>query len=209
MRIVCTADLHEHLVEIPPCDLLLIAGDLTFAFGGASDKRGFLTGPFAEWLVGVPATDIVVVAGNHDREVQDEGFPSNLCCHYLEDAAIDVGGVKVWGTPWQPWFYDWAFNAPRIDGERFLDEKFELIADGTDIIVCHGPPLGYGDRTPVGNVGSKALTAAIDRVQPRLVVCGHIHEDPGCFRRGPTEIVNASLVDHTYSPVNPPVTLDF
>jgi hypothetical protein len=42
-RIVCISDLHEHLVDIPPCELLLIAGDVSFAFkGDPNAKRAFL-----------------------------------------------------------------------------------------------------------------------------------------------------------------------
>jgi hypothetical protein len=57
-RIVCTADLHEHLVDIPACDLLLIAGDVSFAFkGGLPSKQAFLAGAFKDWLDRVPAEE--------------------------------------------------------------------------------------------------------------------------------------------------------
>src|SRR5690348_7504930 len=46
---------------------------------------------------------------------------------------------EIWGTPWQPWFWDWAFNAPQRDGETFLASKFEAIPAGTDIVLAHGP----------------------------------------------------------------------
>jgi Icc-related predicted phosphoesterase len=202
VRIACAADLHENLVEVPECDLLVIAGDLTFAFGGSPDKRRWLTGPFADWLVAVPAREVVVVAGNHDVDIERDGFPDGLRCRYLEDEGTEVLGLTVWGTPWQPWYYDWAFNAPQEDGEVFLAEKFAPIPAGTDIVVCHGPPLGYGDSTPGASVGSSALTETIDRVEPSLLVCGHIHFGAGRFRRGETEIVNAALVDNHYRPVN-------
>jgi hypothetical protein len=55
-RIVCTADIHEHLPEIPGCDLLLIAGDVSFALkGDLATEHAFIEGPFAEWLERVPA----------------------------------------------------------------------------------------------------------------------------------------------------------
>ena len=208
MRIACVADLHEHLVGVPECDLLLVAGDLTFGFGGSPDKRGWLAGPFSEWVDAVPAREIVVVAGNHDREIEARGLPSGLRCHYLQDESIELLGVRVWGTPWQPWFHDWAFNAPRVGGETFLAERFAAIPQETDVIVCHGPPLGYGDLAAVGHVGSCALTETIDRVAPSLLVCGHIHAGAGRFLRGSTEIVNASIVDEAYEPANAPVLLD-
>jgi hypothetical protein len=45
-RIVCTADLHEHLIDIPECDLLLIAGDVSDELGqevrtgGSAESHG-------------------------------------------------------------------------------------------------------------------------------------------------------------------------
>jgi Icc-related predicted phosphoesterase len=110
----------------------------------------------------------------------------------------------MWGTPWQPWFFDWAFNAPRRDGEAFLAAKFGPLPTATDIVVAHGPPRGYGDRTSRGeHVGSTAITAALERVEPRLVVCGHIHEAYRRFELGASTIVNVSLVNEHYEPVNP------
>jgi hypothetical protein len=55
------------------------------------------------------------------------GMPEGLRCHYLQDEGTELFGLKLWGTPWQPWFLDWGFNAPRRDGEAFLAAKFDLI----------------------------------------------------------------------------------
>ncbi len=206
-KIVCTADLHEHLIEIPECDVLVIAGDISFAFkGDLAAKREFLAGAFREWLDQVPAAEVVLVAGNHDQSIEAWGLPEGLRCHYLQDAGTELFGLKLWGTPWQPWFHDWAFNAPRRRGERFLASKFDLIPADTDILICHGPPRGYGDHSGGSDgqphLGSTALTAAIERVQPRLMVCGHIHSGYGSYRLGETEIVNAAYVDNDYRPAH-------
>lgn len=210
--IVCVSDLHEHLVDIPACDLLLIAGDVSFGFReDFAAMHAFLEAEFAAWLERVPADEVVLVAGNHDKSIEAWGMPDGLRCSYLADEGVERFGLRIWGTPWQPWFGDWAFNAPRDDGEAFLARKFDAIPDDTDIVVAHGPPYGYGDLVPRGggrHVGSSALTAAIDRVQPRLVVCGHIHPGFGRYRHGETEILNVSLVDDDYQPVNPVVQLD-
>jgi Icc-related predicted phosphoesterase len=207
-RLVCAADLHEHLVEIPPCDLLLIAGDVSFAFkGDLRAKHAFLAGEFKDWLERAPAEEVVLVAGNHDQSIEAWGLPDGLRCHYLLDEAIELFGLTMWGTPWQPWFHDWAFNAPYRDGEAFLAAKFEPIPGGIDIIVGHGPPYGYGDLTRDTHVGSTAMTETLERVKPRLMVCGHIHPAYGRYRLGETEIVNASVVDNEYRPVNPVVEI--
>jgi Icc-related predicted phosphoesterase len=202
--IVCISDLHEHLVDIPACDLLLIAGDVSFAFkGDLAAKHAFLAGEFKDWLDRVPADEIVLVAGNHDQSIEAQGIPDGLRCHYLEDAGLELFGLRIWGTPWQPWFYDWAFNAPRHNGEEFLASKFDAIPADIDIVVAHGPPRGFGDRTRQSHVGSTAMAAALECVQPRLMVCGHIHPAYGRYRLGATEVLNASLVDEGYRPVNP------
>ena len=118
-KTVCTADLHENLIDIPECDVLLIAGDVSFAFkGDLAAKQAFLFGEFREWLERVPATEVVLVAGNHDQSIEAWGLPDGLRCHYLEDSGAELCGLKLWGTPWQPWFHDWAFNAPRRYGEE-------------------------------------------------------------------------------------------
>jgi Icc-related predicted phosphoesterase len=210
MRVACLSDLHEHLVDIPECDLLLLGGDLTFAFGGSRDKRAWLESEFAGWLAHVPAREVVAVAGNHDKDIEAHGFPDGLRCHYLEDAAIELLGLTIWGTPWQPWFHDWAFNAPRDGGEKFLAGKFAAIPAGTDIVLAHGPPLGYGDRLATGDrAGSSAEVELIDRVEPRLLACGHIHSDAGRWQRGRTEIINASIVDDSYELARDLVLVDW
>jgi Icc-related predicted phosphoesterase len=209
MKVACIADLHENLVEVPPCDLLVIAGDLVNALKTTgTSKEDYLLGPFRAWLETAPAERVVVVAGNHDFVLEQQGFPTSIPASYLEDQATQVAGVHVWGAPWQPWFGGWAFNAPREGGEAFLDQKYSAIPAGTDIIVSHGPPLGHGDRVGDRHVGSSALAAAIDRVQPRLVVCGHIHSAAGCYKRGDTTIVNAAVVGERYEAVRTPVVLD-
>ncbi|KAJ5706167.1 hypothetical protein N7536_001856 [Penicillium majusculum] len=56
------------------------------------------------------------------------------------------------------------------------------IPDDTDILVVHGPPALYGDcdgeKGPDGNIkvkGDGYLLREIQRVMPKMVVCGHIH----------------------------------
>jgi metallophosphoesterase superfamily enzyme len=67
---------------IEPCDLLLIAGDISFAFkGDLVAKQRFLAGEFGAWLERVPATEVVLVAGNHDQSIEKWGLPEGLCCH--------------------------------------------------------------------------------------------------------------------------------
>lgn len=224
-RVVCISDIHESLPEIPECDLLVISGDLCYRLKhDLAGQQRFLVNEFREWVQTVPADQVAVIAGNHDVSVEKWGWPPGIDCEYLQDSGVRLCGLNVWGTPWQPYFFSWAFNAPEYGGEHFLAQRFSLIPPDTDIVLCHGPPRGYGDR--VGNpnvadrsaqerVGSQALVSALRRVQPRLMVCGHIHEDYGTWTlhdtdgsKLPTTIVNATLVNERYELVNAPVVID-
>ena len=59
------------------------------------------------------------------------------------------------------------------------------------ILICHNPPYGIVDKAFNGkHVGSKILLKAIKTYQPRLVLCGHIHEAKGEEKIGKTKIYN-------------------
>ena len=207
---MCLSDLHNRLgdVRVPDGDVLVVAGDLTGRGTTAEVSR------FALELGRLPHRAKVVVAGNHDWLFQREpGLARELLggvAIYLEDAGAEVAGLRFWGSPWQPRFFDWAFNLER-GGD--LRARWDLIPADTDVLVTHGPPRGYGDLTPRGErVGCEDLLEAVVRVKPRLHVFGHIHAGYGSYRAGfpelRTDFVNASTCDEGYRPVNPPVVVD-
>lgn len=224
-RVVCVSDLHENWIDTPECDLLLVAGDLTFGFKHdyASQHKAIAT-DFFRWATEQPCEKVVCIAGNHDQSVQAWGWPivGDDKIVYLQDAGADVCGFRIWGTPWQPWFYNWAFNAPKRGGERFLKGVFDEIPDDTDIIICHGPPYSYGDHEVDGmyeglgygdtpkRSGSRALASAVRRVDPLLMVCGHIHQGYGVYNvhGKQTKVANAAIVNYEYKPVNDPLVFD-
>lgn len=219
MRVAIISDLHGHLPPVPECELLLIGGDLCPPVDhGVERQAAWLDGPFRAWLGEAPAGAVVGIAGNHDFvfERSPELVPGDLPWTYLQDESTDVargdgspsgqpgaetgGSLTVFGSPWTPWFFDWAFNSPKGDeAEPFLAEKYVGVAEGTDVLLIHGPPLGYGDRTASGkDAGSGAQLELIDRVRPKLCAFGHIHEARGVWQRGDTTLVNASAVDLQY-----------
>lgn len=55
----------------------------------------------------------------------------------------DLSELPALPPPRQPWFYGWGFNLPR--GQALL-EKWNLIPEGVDILITHGPPLGKSPR---------------------------------------------------------------
>jgi Icc-related predicted phosphoesterase len=205
LRVVAIADTHgmHDQPVIPDGDILIHAGDLT--------PRGTLrdVAVFDRFLATLPHRHKIVIAGNHDLcfEAHSQRARELLTrATYLEDEATTVAGLHIWGSPWQPWFYDWAFNLPR---GQALREKWDLIPDQTDILITHGPPFGRLDLTMAGeHAGCRELWLALQRVRPMLHIFGHIHEGAGVIEEGPTTLVNASICTATYQPINHAVVID-
>lgn len=221
MRVVCISDVHGKLPVIEPCDLLLIGGDITpVSDHSPGFQRFWLETSFRNWLMEVPARNVVAVAGNHDFvfETNPSWIPRDLRWIYLQDRGVEIEGMKIYGTPWQPWFCDWAFNSPRVDPELFLAEKFAAIPVETDILLTHGAPFGYGDLAPGGDssvgehVGSTALLQRIQSVSPSLVVFGHLHGGYGLYEiegnRGKITLANVAIMDEGYQPANRPTEFE-
>ena len=212
VRIAVTADLHGYLPPVPACDVLVLAGDLTPA---TNHEVGFqarwLDETLRPWLESTPAGHVAAIAGNHDFifEREPEAVPGDLPWTYLQDSGATIDGVRFWGSPWTPWFHDWAFNAPKGDAaEDFLEAKLASAPDDTDVLLIHGPPAGFGDRTSTGHLaGSTAFLRLIDRVEPALAVYGHIHEGRGAWKRGGSQLVNASAVRVDYTLVDEPIVV--
>jgi Icc-related predicted phosphoesterase len=203
MHIVAISDLHGILPEIPPCDLLLIAGDISPGTYPEQQAR-WLDHEFRAWLTKLTLSgvkEIVGIAGNHDFVFEEDvlrPFVSGLGWKYLQDSGTTCQGWSIWGSPWQPIFFDWAFNAD--DATR--REVWSRVPDGTDILIAHGPPFGFGDGAPRGpgaveHAGCKHLLACVERIKPRLVVFGHIHEGHGQWscNDGHTILANVTIVD--------------
>ena len=212
----CVSDLHGYLPEIPDCDTLFIAGDIVplWAQNDSSISKTWLDGNFRNWLKEITRRNIGVVgiAGNHDFIFQNypQHLPPDLPWIYLQDDYEWIRGLKIWGTPWQPTFYDWAFN---LDEDQ-LSEKWDLIPMDTDVIIVHGPPYLHGDKVfyikdgqgHEEHVGSPSLLQKIKEVKPKIVVCGHIHGGYGVYNVDDhTTVINCSLVDEKYKPVNYPI----
>jgi 3',5'-cyclic AMP phosphodiesterase CpdA len=196
-RIVCIADQHGHVdLTVPECDLLIIAGDVCPTFNhDTSFQKVWLESNYTNWLKEQPAKSIVLIAGNHDF--------ANL--HYLQDSGVYTEGLSVWGTPWSLDFGPWAF----MDNDKSLAQVYDEIPEGVDIVVSHTPMYGLCDRTADDyNAGSKYLRTRMQKVQPRLFVCGHIHEAYGHRRYGNILIKNASLRDEYYNIKNSPIIVD-
>jgi hypothetical protein len=127
----------------------------------------------------------------------------------LQDHTHTIDGVKIYGSPWQPEFYNWAFNLPRNGKE--LQETWSNIPNDTEILITHGPPWGHCDVTPYGNlnVGCELLRVRVDELKPKIHVFGHIHSGYGYKFHEGTHFINAAVLGERYSYDNKPLTIDW
>jgi Icc-related predicted phosphoesterase len=221
IRITFISDTHSKHKQVtsslPGGSLLIHAGDIS-SMGYQHEIR-----EFCSWFDKLNNYDHkVFIAGNHDWGFQDntgeimEIVNSYKGIDYLQDDMFmfrktdnyeDM--IKIWGSPWQPEFYNWAFNLPRRGEE--LKEKWDLIPTDVDILVTHGPAYGYGDRV-IGrpeNLGCELLSETIKDKKPKIHVCGHIHSGYGYIFDGDTHYINAAVLNEQYAFAHKPLTVDW
>ena len=213
-RIVCISDTHNcnEQISIRGGDVLIHSGDATVQGTGQEVIE------FLYWFSKLPHDHKVLIAGNHDWLFQtDNRYARSLASDsritYLQDSTVEILGLKIYGSPWQPRFYDWAFNLNR--GAE-LAEKWSEIPDDTDILVTHGPPKGILDqvetRFGASNEGCEELRTRVEGVAAKgrlkLHVFGHIHSGYGVHEEFGVKFVNASICDEEYRPTQPPIVID-
>lgn len=204
-RLVLVSDTHGRVPTsaIPDGDVLIHAGD--YSMSGTIAE----TASFARWLSDLSHPVKILVPGNHDflfekNETVARSMMSPDTIVLIDEERI-VCGLRMYGSPWQPRFYDWAFNLDR--GEQ-IRRKWDLIPPKLDVLITHGPPWGVMDTVGTRRVGCEELRRALDGIQPRLHVFGHIHEGYGHETIGETEFYNASMCDEGYKWDRTPFVVD-
>src|SRR5260221_708071 len=100
MIIDCIGCLHGHFPKLEGGDLLIITGDLTAKDIPLQHLE------FIEYCRHLPYRKIIVIAGNHDKFIQNLkskyfGMPVyHDHCEYLCDSGIEFESLKIWGTSW-------------------------------------------------------------------------------------------------------------
>lgn len=211
MKLCLISDTHNRLDEInlPTADILIHAGDATNTGTSPEIKK------FSEDIKkqSHKFTYIILIAGNHDWSFEtNNNYARQILSDdiiYLQDSSVEIEGLKIYGSPWQPRFFDWAFNLMR--GAE-LAEKWKLIPDDTDILITHGPPNGILDEVPrkyfIENTGCEELRKRVEQIKPKLHVFGHIHRGYGQTEQFGVKFVNASNCDESYEPTQPPIVVN-
>lgn len=196
MRILYVVDVHDRfdtvpraLAEIGPVDALIVGGDIT-NFGTPDDAERAIEA----WRPLAPR--LLAVAGNMDSPTIDARLVELGVS--LDGRGVAIGDVGIAGVSAAP-------HSPLHTPHEIPDEELGRraaagLAEVRDCrirIFCpHAPPHGTAcDRLRSGeHVGSPALRALVEKEQPDLVLCGHIHESRGEDTIGPSRVVNPGPV---------------
>jgi Icc-related predicted phosphoesterase len=188
VKLLAFSDLHRDLDQArrlversSEADVVIAAGDFASVHEGLEETIGALT------AISMPT---ILVPGNNETE---DALRS--ACERWDAATVLHGqGMEIEGTqffglgagiPVTPW--DWSFD---LDEEQAA-ERLAACPEGA-VLVVHSPPKGYCDESSSGeHLGSEAILEAIEAKQPKLAVCGHIHESWGVESEiGSTRVIN-------------------
>jgi len=181
MRLYAAADIHGsqyrlnlvlNNIERYSPDLVIICGDIT-QFGPGEVAKNFLNQIPVETLA---------ISGNIDTpdvyNAINDSKAKNIELKKIVKKDISFIGIN-------------ATDENQIS--QFFNDKNNLIDDNS-VLITHVPPYKTRDKIFMGqHGGSKELKKIIEKYNPRLVLSGHIHEDPGFTKYNNTTIVNCSM----------------
>lgn len=179
MKIFAVSDIHgaqyrlnlilKNIQKYFP-DIVIICGDIT-QFG---------PGELAKILLDQIPIKTLAITGNIDTFDVGKGIDESKATN-IELKKVVKKGISFVGI-----------NGSDIKDFKILEEK--KLLDKNSVLVSHVPPYGAQDKIFIGlHGGKKELREIVDKYKPRLVLCGHIHEDPGFTNIGKTTIVNCSM----------------
>jgi len=190
MLIYAVSDIHgspeklskirRNVAEHDP-DVLVVAGDMTNYHGHRRVVSGLNDmGP-----------DVLAVRGNSDLPVVDRllrAFPRTESLHLKETVLKGVRFTGVSGAIPVP------FRTRLRWIERPVLEQMMGLVQEQSILVAHPPPWGTLDEV-MGkfHAGCRGLEEVVRKRQPRMLICGHIHERPGTAQLGKTLVVNCNM----------------
>jgi uncharacterized protein len=188
MRILAFSDLHRDLDQAAElvamsadADVVIGAGDFASVHEGLNEA--------IDALAAIEAPTLLVPGNNETEDALREAAANWAAATVLHGEEIQVEGVDFFGLgagiPVTPW--DWSFDLSDEEAAERL-----AVAPSGGVLIVHSPPQGHADASSAGDhLGSVAILEAIETKQPRLAVCGHIHESWGERSRiGETDVRN-------------------
>ena len=192
MKIYAAADIHgsqyrlniilRHIEVFSP-DLVIICGDIT-QFGPGEVAKNF--------LVQIPV-DTFAIPGNIDTPDVGQSITESKA-ENIDKKQIVKNGTSFIGIGGSIPSSLSEINILYKDTERSIKE----VIDRKSILVTHEPPYKTQDKVFIGHhAGNRELRYLIEKHEPELVLCAHIHEDPGITKLGKSVIVNCSIGKRT------------
>ena len=203
MRIFSTSDIHgnyrimEKLSNIDmgyKIDMIFICGDIggndhnpkdggimTFGLCQKQDEAHLIS------VLNELVTPSYYILGN------DDWFETNTS-YYLREPIYKYNLTFI---PFE-FISQTPFNTNREVNENKMRYELEKLTNNhgefnNSIIVAHTPPYGAGDRLYNGKCcGSLNIRKWISKYQPKIWLCGHIHEDMSLDTIGNTLVVNCA-----------------
>ncbi|CAE7902114.1 MPPED1 [Symbiodinium microadriaticum] len=217
LRFVCLSDTHGQHRELSSRQLdVNTTGSRRVMFyctqAGDFSTDGSLEEvlDFAAWIRSLPYAHKLLIAGNHDLPM-DKSYRGGKAL--VPKHVLKYSGVRVYGTPWQPEFMDWAFNLPRheIGNKWKAPNALRTAQKGQTeepLVRFTARPWAVAMRfcPPCG--GEDLLTEVQERIRPQFCVFGHIHEGAGVTCDGTTHFVNASSMNEHYQCIHAPLVFD-
>ncbi len=185
MRILAAADIHgaqyrmniilKNIEKYKP-DIVIICGDIT----------NFGPEELATTLLNQIPTETLVVIGNCDP------FKTNNAINESRAENLHLKTIEIKGLNFLGIGGDIPANLEEVKTEK--NKNLKDVIDSNTVLVTHVPPYKLQDKVYIGHhVGSKQLRDLINKTKPKLVLCGHVHEDPGCTKIDDTIVVNCSI----------------
>lgn len=172
----------EQVHSYSDVDLVLAAGDLPF--------------DYLEHLANALDRPLVFVPGNHDADLSGYSnvrglwtkagvpvrWPGPAGAVNADERVIDVAGLRIAGLggsirynkgPNQWTERQQARRARRVT--RLAAWRKLRDGRGVDVLLTHSPPLDCGDEPDAPHRGFACLGTLVSRLQPTLMLHGHIH----------------------------------
>ncbi len=196
MRLAYVVDVHDRSDAVPEAiaaigdvDLLVVGGDITT--GGTPDDAERAV---ENWRALAPR--MLALAGNMDSPAIDARLTElGVALDGRGFAFGDVGVFGVSAAPISPLRTPYELTDEEL--ERRIARGFAAVEGCRVTVFCpHAPPARTAcDRLASGeHVGSEVIRAFVEREQPDVVLCGHIHESRGADEIGRSRVVNPGPV---------------
>jgi Icc-related predicted phosphoesterase len=191
VKIIAFTDIHgsykkvEEILSRVSSDVIVIGGDITT--GGTSEEVEEI---ISRWKKFGPP--LLAVAGNMDSPQIDRTLLSSGVS--INGRGVMVGEVGFFGvsaSPFSPLHTPYEISEDEI--AKRIQAGYKSVKDcKVKVFVPHAPPMDTKvDRISTSShVGSTAVREFIEREQPDVVICGHIHEARGQDTIGKSKIVN-------------------